>query len=58
MVILSDEATSERDQLFSVTNHVSHFIFQELEPMEKWGVFPYFDFRSKSEQEKLEPSFA
>jgi hypothetical protein len=58
MVILSDAAVSRHDQLLDVTNHVSDFIVQRVAPLEKWGVLPYFTFRSHSEQAKLEPTWA
>jgi hypothetical protein len=58
MVILSD-AASRPEQLLNVTNQVSNTIVNELEPLEEWGVLPYFNFRSQSEQAKLnEPTLA
>jgi len=58
MVILSDVASS-RERLLSVTDRVSKAIVGELEPLEEWGVLPYFNFRSQSEQAKLnEPTLA
>jgi hypothetical protein len=53
MVILADAAT-RRDQLLNVTNQVSRAIVQQVEPLEQWGVLPYFNFRSQSEQAKLD----
>jgi hypothetical protein len=52
MVILAD-AASRRDQLLRVTNRVSAFIVQEVRPLEQWGVLPYFNFRSQSEQASI-----
>jgi len=57
MVILSD-AASRRDQLLTTANEVSTAVMQQVEPLEEWGVLPYFSFRSQSEQAKLEPSLA
>jgi len=58
MVILSDAASS-RERLLSVTDRVSKTMVGELEPLEEWGVLPYFNFRSQSEQAKLnEPTLA
>jgi hypothetical protein len=57
-VILSDAAASKRDQLLNVAHRVSSFIVQHVEPLEKWGVLPYFTYRSHAEQAKLEPSLA
>ena len=53
MVILADEATKP-DQLLRVSNSVSDFLEQEVQPREHWGVPPYFNFRSRSEQAKLD----
>ncbi|HXB70438.1 MAG TPA: hypothetical protein VNY05_19470 [Candidatus Acidoferrales bacterium] len=52
MVILAD-AASRRDQLLNITNQVSQAIVQQVQPLEQWGVLPYFNFRSQSEQAKL-----
>jgi hypothetical protein len=52
MVILAD-AASRRDQLLRVTNRVSSFIVQQVQPLEQWGVLPYFNFRSQSEQARI-----
>jgi hypothetical protein len=58
MVILND-AASRRDQLLNVSNHVSEAIVQQVQPLEQWGVLPYFNFRSQSEQTKLnQPALA
>jgi len=48
-VVLSDPATKE-DKLAEVTHRISTILFDELRPYENWGMFPYFSFRSKSEQ--------
>jgi hypothetical protein len=53
MIILAD-AASRRDQLLSITNQVSQAIVDEVRPWEQWGVLPYFNFRSQSEQTKLD----
>jgi hypothetical protein len=58
MVILTD-AASQRDQLLNVSNQVSQAIVQQVQPLEQWGVLPYFNFRSQSEQAKLnQPALA
>jgi hypothetical protein len=53
MVILAD-AASGRDRLLDVSNEVSEVIVREVKPLERWGVFPYFNFRSQSEQAQLD----
>ena len=58
MVILSD-AASQRDQLLNVSKKASFAIEQQVQPLDEWGVLPYFNFRSQSEQAKLnEPALA
>lgn len=51
-VVLSDRA-SRRDQLRRATTRVTDAIVQQLQPLEEWGVLPYFSFRSQSEQAVL-----
>ena len=53
MIILAD-AASRRDRLVSITNRASQAIVDEVRPWEQWGVLPYFNFRSQSEQTQLE----
>jgi hypothetical protein len=58
MIILSNTA-SRREQLLRVTNQVSNTIVQMVQPLEQWGVLPYFNFRSEAEQAKIDrPSLA
>ena len=58
MVILSDSA-AQRDRLPGLTNRVTRTIDEQLEPMERWGVFSYFNFRSQSEQARFaQPALA
>jgi hypothetical protein len=35
-----------------VTDRIGTIVFDEVRPLENWGLLPYFSFRSKSEQEK------
>ena len=53
MVILADEAT-KGDHLLRLANFVSESLEQEVQPLERWGVLPYFSFRSQSEQAKID----
>jgi hypothetical protein len=48
-VLLSD-AASNRDQLLSVANQIEDALVWQIEPLEQWGVLPYFNYRSQSEQ--------
>jgi hypothetical protein len=61
MVILSDaavkplrDAVLKRDGSFKLTGQVSSAIEQQVQPLEEWDVFPYFNFRSASEQAKID----
>ena len=57
-IVLTD-AASKADVLADVTGRISATLFDELRPYENWGVIPYFNFRSKSEQDKRnEPEWA
>ncbi len=53
MVILADAAT-QRDRLLGIASQVSEALVQQVQPLEQWGVLPYFNFRSHSEQDKLQ----
>jgi hypothetical protein len=53
MVILADSAT-RRDRLGKITNEISQALVDQVQPLEQWGVLPYFNFRSQSEQAKLD----
>lgn len=52
-VVLSERA-SRRDQLRSSTTQIENTIMQRLQPLEEWGVLPYFSFRSMAEQAALQ----
>ena len=48
-VVLSDAAAKE-EILGKVSQKIIWFFFDELHPIENWGLRPYFSFRSQSEQ--------
>jgi hypothetical protein len=50
-VVLTDPASRE-DRLADVTGRVASTLFDMVHPIEKWGLIPYFNFRSQSEQMK------
>jgi hypothetical protein len=52
-VLLSDRA-SRRDQLYSSTSQIEDMIVENLQPLEQWGVLPYFSYRSLAEQAVLQ----
>jgi predicted transcriptional regulator len=51
-IVLTDPASRE-DRLAEVTQRVEAAIVDSIRPMEDWGLFPYFSFRSFSEQRAL-----
>ena len=48
-VVLSDEA-SRRENLLPATTRIEWAILDRLQPLEEWGVLPYFRYRSQTEQ--------
>jgi len=57
-VVLSDNA-SARLHLLDVTSRIANTLVWDVEPLEQWGVLPYFNYRSQTEQETLqEPAWA
>ena len=51
-ITLSDEAAG-RAVLSQTSRRIMDFITQRLDPAGQWGLIPYFNFRSQSEQAKL-----
>jgi hypothetical protein len=50
-VVLGDG--TPRSQLLDLTKQISRAIVQRVQPLEEWGVIPYFDFRTESEQARI-----
>jgi hypothetical protein len=50
-IVLTDIASRE-DRLAEVTGRVATILFDEIRPFENWGLNPYFNFRSQTEQQK------
>jgi hypothetical protein len=51
-ITLSDEA-ARREVLGRTSRTIRDLIEQRLDPMRQWGLIPYFNFRSQSEQAEL-----
>jgi hypothetical protein len=51
-ITLSDEA-ARREVLSQTSRRVRDLIKQRLDPIGQWGLIPYFNFRSQSEQAAL-----
>lgn len=50
-IVLTDAASTE-DKVVDVARRISAILFDEIRPIENWGLHPYFTFRSYSEQQK------
>jgi hypothetical protein len=50
-VVLADG--TPRGQLLNLTKQISQAIVRQVQPLEEWGVLPYFNFRTQSEQARL-----
>ena len=60
-VVLADSAVDLKNhpQLFEVTERIKRAFWNQAHPLENWGLFPYFNFRTKSEQDGLnDPEWA
>lgn len=51
-IVLPDDACGH-GRLYDVTSRISAEIVRRIEPLELWGVLPYFNYRSQSEQAQL-----
>jgi hypothetical protein len=51
-ITLSDDAAHPR-ALPQTSRRIMDFITERLDPMAQWGLIPYFNFRSQSEQANL-----
>jgi hypothetical protein len=50
-IVLADG--TPRGQLLILTKQISQAIVQQVQPLELWDVLPYFDFRTQSEQARI-----
>lgn len=56
-IVLTDDAAKE-EALAGATGRIATLLFDELRPMENWGLHAYFNFRSASEhQSKYDPDW-
>jgi hypothetical protein len=49
-IVLADASTRE-EILVDTTEHIATTLLEEVRPIENWGLHPYFNFRSESEQQ-------
>jgi hypothetical protein len=50
-ILLSDAYVRE-DTIADLTGRIATALFDAIRPIENWGLRPYFNFRSKSEQDR------
>jgi hypothetical protein len=50
-IVITDDA-SKPENLRRVTTAITNLIAQKVDPLNRWDLFPYFTFRSQSEQAK------
>ena len=50
-VVLTDAAARE-ETLTETTGRIATTLFNEVRPIENWGLHPYFNFRSQAEQQR------
>ncbi len=56
-ILLADSAVRE-DTIASVTRRIAEVLLGAVRPLEDWGLRPYFNYRSKSEQDRhRDPDF-
>jgi hypothetical protein len=49
-IVLADNAVWPWEILSRTTRNIRSIIRDQLQPLPTWGLFPYFNFRSESEQ--------
>ena len=50
--ILLSDAYIREDTIADMTGRIATTLFDAIRPIENWGLRPYFNFRSKSEQDR------
>jgi hypothetical protein len=50
-ILLTDDAVRE-DTIVSVTRRTAKTLLAAVRPLEDWGLRPYFNYRSRSEQDR------
>jgi len=57
LIVLADG--TPRGQLLNFTRQISQDIVRQVQPLEEWGVLPYFNYRTQSEHARVkEPVWA
>lgn len=56
-VLLTDQA-SKPPRLHKTASRIRNMIEEQVDPINSWGLFSYYYFRSKSEQDELKEAWA
>jgi hypothetical protein len=58
-VVLADSVSGDMKTFVAVAQRVRRSFFEQLKPLENWGLFPYINFRTNAEQNELnDPKWA
>jgi hypothetical protein len=58
-VVLADSVAVDRQIFADTAARIKAAFFEQLQPLENWGLFPHFNFRSNAEQIALnDPKWA
>ncbi len=50
--VLLTDAAAHKDNIVAVTRRVAEVLREAVRPLEDWGLNPYFNYRTKSEQDR------
>jgi len=51
LIVLKDAAT-RKDVISETTGRIATILINEVQPIENWGLHPFFNYRSESEQQR------
>ncbi len=52
-VVLADSVSADRNTFVQTAQRIRGALFEQLKPLENWGLFPHANFRSNAEQSAL-----
>ena len=56
-VVLSDEVSVEMRTFLQAARRIREALFEQLKPLERWGLFPHANFRPKSDDYLNDPKW-
>ncbi len=58
-IVLSDSVSADMKTFVQTAQQIRSALFEQLKPLEKWGLFPHANFRTNAEQDQLnDPKWA